>query len=33
VGEVRRNMPDPEKQPPAESATPKKDLMIRPAPP
>jgi len=30
LGEVRGNAPDPEKQPPATPATPKKDLTIRP---
>jgi len=32
LGEVRGNAPDPEMQPPATPATPKKDLTIRPRP-
>jgi len=32
LGEVRGNVPDPEKQPPATPQTPKKDLTIRPRP-
>ena len=32
LGEVRGNVPDLEKQPPATPATPKQDLMIRPRP-
>jgi hypothetical protein len=33
LGEVRRNAPDPEKQPPVTPRTPVKDLTIRPAQP